>query len=240
MLHIACSALTCRQLARRHFPSFNQRNPQHRTWQGVTGFVGLLIMTIVPQVNEKFDLRMLWALFIVVTIMEPFAGAGFGERMCVCWGCGDPAVWRPRIGFGEEGGQGCAGEAKRGGRWHWPCMYAPSGTGHRPHSPTRPLARMTHLLPLRRWRDDQRLAACDGNADRCGHRPDLHVLHVPVQRPDIRTAPPKGTVACARRRGRPSMRGPGTRPGPGGARTAGKFGRPRRPASTPRPSSTHP
>lgn len=47
--------------------------------QGMLGVEIIMVMVIVPAVNDAFDGRMLWALFIVVTILEPMTGAGEGE-----------------------------------------------------------------------------------------------------------------------------------------------------------------
>ncbi|KAK2080116.1 hypothetical protein QBZ16_002512 [Prototheca wickerhamii] len=46
--------------------------------QGTAGFAVILVMVVVPQVNAAMDNRMLWALFIVITILEPFSGALLG------------------------------------------------------------------------------------------------------------------------------------------------------------------
>ncbi|KAL6769893.1 hypothetical protein ACKKBG_A32775 [Auxenochlorella protothecoides x Auxenochlorella symbiontica] len=42
--------------------------------QGTVAFTVIMVMTVVPHVNAKFDNRLLWALFIVITILEPMTG----------------------------------------------------------------------------------------------------------------------------------------------------------------------
>lgn len=56
--------------------------------QGTAGFAVILVMVVVPQVNAAMDNRMLWALFIVITILEPFSGTLLGWRGGVADGAG--------------------------------------------------------------------------------------------------------------------------------------------------------
>lgn len=75
-----------------HKPTSNSTSPNP---QGTAGFAVILVMVVVPQVNAAMDNRMLWALFIVITILEPFSGTLLG----CCGGGADGArgCWREAV-----------------------------------------------------------------------------------------------------------------------------------------------
>jgi hypothetical protein len=144
--------------------------------QGVTGFTGLFIMTIVPQVNKHFDGRMLWALFIVITILEPIAGEWVGR------GC-------------KKKGGGFRGAAVLARTQHEVACSRTSMLVYEMHTPSPSQLTTPRTHVLFRWGNDQGLAACAGHAAGGGQRPGMHVLYLPLQWADLRVPPTKGRRA---------------------------------------------
>ncbi|KAL6769892.1 hypothetical protein ACKKBG_A32770 [Auxenochlorella protothecoides x Auxenochlorella symbiontica] len=49
--------------------------------QGATAYLIILTLLIIPTTNDAFNQRTLWAIFIVITILEPFAGGVFVKAL---------------------------------------------------------------------------------------------------------------------------------------------------------------
>ncbi len=56
----------------------------------VAAYVPLLIMLIIPAVNNTFDNHLIWALFVVVSVLQPSTGEARTDcRGMVLWcACG--------------------------------------------------------------------------------------------------------------------------------------------------------